>query len=116
VRFIGLGQLPPEALRMLWAERVPVSDEALQAGHSVWSMLRAPDPRPLAALVAAGTPALPALGVTVRRHCQEFPWIEDGLGLTERMILQLAAEQPRTIGEIYSTIQTGGNGCPGCPT
>ena len=49
-RFIGLGQLPPEALRLLWGDRVPVSDGCLRAGQSVWSMLRSPDPRPLADL------------------------------------------------------------------
>ncbi len=27
MRFIGLGQLPPEALRLLWEKRTPVSTE-----------------------------------------------------------------------------------------
>jgi hypothetical protein len=101
VRFIGLGQLPPEALRLLWNGRKPVSEQQLLTGRTVWNLLRAPDPRPLAAMAAHGLPDLPYLAGAVRRHCQELPWISDGLSLTERLILQLLAEQPRTVGAIY---------------
>ncbi|WP_232365984.1 DUF1835 domain-containing protein [Methylocystis silviterrae] len=104
MRFIGLGQLPPEALRLLWAERTLVSEEALQAGRSVWEMLRSSDPRPLAELSRAGTPALPQLGRAVQRHCQELPWRGNGLSLTEQLILQLLAEHPRTVAEMYSRL------------
>lgn len=104
MRFIGLGQLPPEALRLLWAERVPVSQDMLRAGQSVWAMLRLPDPRPLADLARAGTPALPQLATAVQRHCRELPWTSNGLSLTEQLILQLLAEHPRTVGETYSRL------------
>ncbi|WP_243634508.1 DUF1835 domain-containing protein [Roseicella frigidaeris] len=102
-RFIGLGQLPPEALRLLWAERVPVSAAMLALGQAAWAALRAPDPRPLAAL-AAGTPDLPQLGRALRRHCQELPWAGDGLGLSERLILQLLAEAPRSAGAVFHAL------------
>ncbi len=101
VRFIGLGQLPPEALRLLWGERVPVPDGGLRAGRSVWSMLRSPDPRPLADLARTGIAELPQLAGAVRRHCQELPWTGSGLSLTERLILQLLAEAPRTVGQTF---------------
>ncbi|MBR0663788.1 DUF1835 domain-containing protein [Roseomonas hellenica] len=104
MRFIGLGQLPPEALRLLWDARAPVSEDALQAGRAVWDALRAPDPRPLAGLAAAGIPALPQLGAALRRHCQELPWTGTGLSLTERLILELLAERPRTVGEAYAAL------------
>ena len=78
VRFIGLGQLPPEALRLLWEERAPVSAEALRAGRDAWNALRAPDPRQLAVLARAGTAGVPQLGRALRRHCQELPWTDDG--------------------------------------
>lgn len=103
-RFIGLGQLPPEALRLLWEERVAVSDAVLRAGEAVWDALRAPDPRALAAIARAGTTALPQLGRAVRRHCQELPWTRDGLGLTQRLILQLIAEAPRSAGQVFSRL------------
>ncbi len=100
-RFIGLGQLPPEALRLLWDERELVSAEDLRAGRDVWTLLRSPDPRSLADLAAAGTPGLPQLARAVRRHCQELPWTKDGLSLTERLILQLLAERSRTVGQAF---------------
>lgn len=103
-RFIGLGQLPPEALRLLWTERALVSEETLRAARSVWDMLRASDPRPLAELARAGTPTLPQLARAVQRHCQELPWEGTGLSLTEQLILQLLAERPQTVGEMYSRL------------
>ena len=103
MRFIGLGQLPPEALRLLWNNREAVSDRQLRLGASVWDMLRAEDPRPLAQMVA-GMPELPQLAIALKRHCQELPWTRDGLSLTERLILELIDEQPRTIGEVFSAL------------
>jgi hypothetical protein len=101
MRFIGLGQLPPEALRLLWDERKPVTAPQAQAGRTAWTLLRQPDPTPLAAAVAAGFPALPYLARAMRRHCQELPWTGDGLSLTQRLILEVLAEQPRTIGQVF---------------
>jgi len=100
-RFIGLGQLPPEALRLLWTGRQPVTAAALAAGRPAWDALRAPDPRPLANLARQGTASIPQLGRAVRRHCQELPWTEDGLGLTQRLILGLLAEEARTAGQLF---------------
>jgi len=100
-RFIGLGQLPAEAFPPLWEQRQPVSEPQLAAGALVWDMLRSADPTPLADLARAGMPELPFMAGAITRHCQEFPWIEDGLSLTERLVLQLLAERPRTMGEIF---------------
>jgi Domain of unknown function (DUF1835) len=104
MRFIGLGQLPPEALRLLWEERAPVPAAALRVGQKVWDALRSPDPRGLAALAAEGTAGVPQLGRALRRHCQELPWTGDGLSLTERLILQLLAEEPRTAQQVFSRL------------
>jgi hypothetical protein len=103
-RFIGLGQLPPEALRLLWKDRRPVSGRQISAGRSVWNMLRSPDPSPLASAARDGIPELPHLEKALRRHCQELPWLADGLSLTERLILQLLVERPRTVGRIYAEL------------
>ena len=83
-RFIGLGQLPPEAIRLLWNTRQTVSRPQLLIGPAVWHMLRAPDPTTLAASANAGIPELPDLARALRRHCQELPWVEDGLIPTGR--------------------------------
>lgn len=100
-RFIGLGQLPPEALRLLWNERVPVPAAGLRAGQAVWSLLRRPDPRPLADLARSGLAALPPLAPAVRRHLQELPWTSDGLSLTERLVLEMLAEAPHSAAQAF---------------
>lgn len=103
-RFIGLGQLPPEALRLLWEQRIPVPPAALLQGAAAWRALRAGDPTTLAGLAAEGLPALPALAPALRRHLQELPGLEDGLGLTERLVLQLLAETPRSAGALFQAL------------
>lgn len=103
-RFIGLGQLPPEALRLLWSERQLVSERRARAGQAVWDKLRSADPTPLAAAARAGIPDLPDMARAVRRHCQELPWLRDGLSLTERLVLQILSEGPRTVGEVFQLL------------
>lgn len=92
VRFIGLGQLPPEALRMLWTTRKPATAAALKLGLDVWHALVDPNPRALAAIVRAGTPALPLLAEALHRHLRELPSTVNGLSITEQMGLQLLTE------------------------
>jgi hypothetical protein len=104
MRFIGLGQLPPEALHLLWTERMPVSSEALAAGRSVWDALRAPDPTTLVALGTHGTAGIPQLGEAVLRHCRELPWTRDGLSLTQRLILGILVEGTQTAGQVFSAL------------
>ncbi len=103
-RFIGLGQLPPEAFRLLWSRRRPVTDDALDAGRRVWMALRRPDPRPLAALAGTTLPGLPDLPAALQRHLQELPWAGDGLSLTERLTLDIASEDDIPLGRIFGRL------------
>ncbi|HEY2746192.1 MAG TPA: DUF1835 domain-containing protein, partial [Polyangia bacterium] len=83
--FIGLGQLTPEALRLLWERRTSVSPAQLALGVAVWNALREPDPSALFAIAAGGTPELGVMAAALRRHLQELPWTRDGLSLTQRL-------------------------------
>lgn len=104
-RFFGIGQLPPEALRLLWHERRPVSAELLAFGHAAWRLFRASDPRPLVELVRSGTPLLPHLAAALRRHLQELPAIANGLGLTYQLLLQALAEHgPLRAGRLVGLV------------
>jgi hypothetical protein len=103
-RFRGLGQLPPEALRLLWTRRTPVSPPQLQLGTAIWAALQAPDPGALATIARSGTPALPQAAPALLRHLRELPAAADGLGLTERLVLELLAEQERTIGRVFGAL------------
>jgi hypothetical protein len=91
-RFIGLGQLPPEALRMLWSTRKQVTPAILKLGLDAWRALANPDPRALASIMLTGTPALPLLAAALHRHLRELPSSVNGLSFTEEMGLQILAE------------------------
>jgi hypothetical protein len=91
-RFIGLGQLPPEALRMLWTTRKPATQAALKLGSDAWRALVNPDPRALAAIMRSATPALPLLANALHRHLRELPSSVNGLSFTEELAMQLLAE------------------------
>jgi hypothetical protein len=99
-RFKGLGELSAAALRMLWDDRRAVGSELLDLGTHTWDALREPSPLALFETTRAGG-TLPELGAAVLRHLQELPWQGDGLSLTERHVLELAAERAASAGEIF---------------
>ncbi len=104
-RFIGLGQLPPEALRLLWPTRKPVTLEQLAVGNEAWDALTADDPRHLAALVRSGMPALPIMGPALHRHLSELPSVENGLRLSEQLVLQLlSGHSPLRLQRVWSSL------------
>lgn len=100
-RFIGMGQLPAEALRWLWDRRKAVSARQLQLGEHVWAALCSDNPQRLAALARSGTPALPLMAPALHRHLQELPWVEDGLALSQRLILQLLAPGRTPLNAVF---------------
>jgi len=100
-RFTGLGELPPEALRLLWATRRPVTSAQLELGVNAWRALASPDPRALASLMRHDTPALPLLARALHRHLRELPSAVNGLSLTEELALTLMAEEPHSLSRIY---------------
>jgi hypothetical protein len=118
-RFTGLGELPPEALRMLWMTRKAVSAAQLRLGLDAWRALANPDPRPLAAIMRTGTPALPLLAPALHRHLRELPSSVNGLSLTEQLALTVMAKPLSrwggtvTLGRIYSTMHWDTDPLPG---
>jgi hypothetical protein len=106
MRFIGLGQLPPEALRLLWSGRRAVTPPQCALGSAVWQALCSPDPRDVADIVRTGTPDLPLAAPALLRHLRELPDSRDGLSLTERLVLTILAEQDQTIGRVFALLMT----------
>jgi hypothetical protein len=103
-RFIGLGQLPPEALRMLWTTRTPVTPAALELGLEAWRALASPDPRALAAIMRTGTPELPLLAPALHRHLRELPAVENGLSFTQHMALRMLADKERSLFRMFGAM------------
>jgi hypothetical protein len=87
----GMGQLPSEALRMLWSSRKPVTPAQLALGNDAWDAFSSDDPRHLAAILRSGTPALPIMAPALHRLLRELPSVENGLRLTEQLILQIVS-------------------------
>lgn len=100
-RFLGLGQLPPESLRMLWADRRPATPDALRTGLDTWHALIATDPLALVRVMHSGTPALPLLAKALHRHLRELPSHFNGLSLTEEIVLQLLAEREMNLSHLW---------------
>lgn len=92
-RFIGIGQLAPDVLAWLWPQRRAIGEEALALARQVWAAYTAPDPSRWAELAAQHHSALPLLGPALARQLQELPGAEDGLSLTQRLILRILAEK-----------------------
>jgi hypothetical protein len=106
-RFLGLGQLPPEALRLLWPTRRSVTPEQLSLGNDAWIALASDNPQRLAALARSGTPALPIMAPALHRHLRELPSVKNGLSLTEHLLLQILSEDSVTLNRVF-LMMTGG--------
>jgi hypothetical protein len=100
-RFIGLGQLPAEALRLLWSTRKPVTASQLSLGSDAWTALASDNPLGLAALARSGTPALPVMAPALHRHLRELPSVESGLSFTEHLLLQIVSEGSTTLNRVF---------------
>ncbi len=96
-----LGAAAPHRLTALFAEREEVGDVRLALGRAGWEAFRAPDPRQVERVLAAGTDDLPHLGAALRRHLRQLPWTHDGLSLAERRALQAVAAGHDTPGAAF---------------
>lgn len=102
-RFIGIGQLAPDVLAWLWLQRRPVTASLMQLGSQAWAALTSDNPQALKALVNSGTPALPMMAKALARHLQELPEKDSGLGLTERLILEIVRDHgPLSVGKTFA--------------
>jgi len=104
VRFIGLGQLPPEALRLLWTTRKPATPAILKLGLGVWRALIDSSPLALAAIMRSGTPGLPLLAKALHRHLRELPSSRNGLSFTEQLALELLAKGELNLTHLYGLL------------
>ena len=109
MRFLGLGQLPPEALRLLWSTRRPVTPAMLSFGNRAWDALRLDDPRPFAGIGRLKGAPLPDFPAVAHRHLQELPSVRNGLSLTEQLVLQAVSEtESLSLNQIFHLLYLQG--------
>jgi hypothetical protein len=106
-RFVGLGQLQPEALAGLWPARRAVTPGQIALGQAIWAALRAPEPLGLEAIAATATPVLPFAAPALCRHLRELPGLVDGLSMTQRIALQILSGGPMPIGQMFGALMQG---------
>jgi len=91
--FNGIGQLPPEAMRILWEQFEEVSPAQYRIGKQSWAAIRRSTPTALQDLIATGTPEMPTMAIALDRHLKQLPSKRNGLNLTENLTLQILAEK-----------------------
>ena len=92
-RFVGLGQLPPQALRLLWDDFEDVSESQIMTGKRVWNAVTSPSPESMMEIVRTGTPDIPTMGIALARHIRELPSVSNGLGMSEALTLRVLSEK-----------------------
>ncbi|WP_085692954.1 MULTISPECIES: DUF1835 domain-containing protein [unclassified Pseudomonas] len=92
-RFIGIGQLAPDLLAWLWPQRRALGEDVLALARHAWAAYTAPAPRAWAVLAGIQHAALPLLSRALARQLQELPGANDGLSLTERLLLRVLASR-----------------------
>jgi hypothetical protein len=91
--FNGIGQLPPEAMRVLWEQFEEVSPAQYSIGKQAWAAIRSSTPKALQNLIATGTPDMPTMAIALARHLKQLPSQRNGLNLTENLTLQILADK-----------------------
>jgi len=105
IRFTGLGQLPADAIRLLWSERCSVTSEQLAAGKTIWQSLGMSSPMALMqAIVSKQVESLNNMSNAVYRHLQELPAIDNGLSLTEQLTLEILNQQSLSAGQLFNKL------------
>ena len=94
--FHGLGELEPDELASLWPLRTAATPEHVHLARAAWDVVRGDDPRALARAAATPDERLPYLAPALRRLLEELPGRRDGLGRTERQLLEAVAGGART--------------------
>ena len=103
-RFVGLGQLSPELLIWCWdTHRTPITQAMLDFGCQAWRAIRSDNPDGLTALIKSDTSPLPHMIPALKRHLAELPDPQSGLGLTQKLTLQIIHDHgPLPVGKVFS--------------
>ncbi|CCN70240.1 DUF1835 domain-containing protein [Vibrio nigripulchritudo] len=98
-RFIGLGQLPPEALRTLWETRKELTIEHISSAKKIWLAFCSSTPIQLITIYNDLDESLfPNIKPVIFRHLQELPQTDSKLGLTQSIAIQILKQNNNALG------------------
>lgn len=95
-----LGLLKPEQFPERFARRRPIAGTEIDAGAAAWTAFCGDDPRRLEPLARDAGP-LVYLPRAMHRLLEELPSADGGVTRSERQILQVLAEGPRSPGQAF---------------
>lgn len=95
-----IGMLKPDQFRPRFDARQPITPEQIAIGSAAWEAYCSGEPSRLLPFAsgedARQQRALPFLSAAIRRVLEEFPAASNGLARSERQILEVLSEGPRT--------------------
>ena len=101
-RFNGIGQLPPEAMPILWNQFMTVTPAQYAIGKQAWAAIRSSTPQALIDLIATGTPNMPSMAIALDRFIKQLPSMHNGLNLSENLTLQILTDRgPTTAARLF---------------
>jgi hypothetical protein len=102
--FGGLGELAADGLVGLHEQRVALGPDSIALARRAWAAFRSPEPTALSSLTTIRTRELRFLGEAIGRLLEEYPWVGDGLSLTERRLLAELADGEATAGALFRRV------------
>jgi hypothetical protein len=96
-----LGLLAPDQFPSRFAQRRPITEAEIGAGAAAWTAFCGDDPRQLESLARDAGGPLVYLPRAMRRLLEEFPADGNGLSRSERQILEVLSEGPRSPGQAF---------------
>jgi hypothetical protein len=99
----GLGALDSTQLASLFERREPLGPGAIAEARALWRAYAGPDP----ATLAGCDPILPFARVAIRRHCERFPSVANGLDDVEHATLAALDRAPDFV-TLFRTVTTSG--------
>ncbi len=105
IKFTGLGQLPPEALRWLWQTKTPVTKNQLASADQYWRAFTDAEGSVFQNLVETLDECpLPFFKTAAQRQIQEMPKDDDQLSLTHQLVLEILSDGIKTAGKVFGIL------------
>ena len=105
--FKGLGELRPDDIAALYADRRRVTAEQVAVAARMWDAFRTQDRQRIEAALREDTSALPFLARALRRYLDEAPARAGGLTRSEQRLLDQLASGPIDIHTAWRRMHEG---------